>query len=289
MTTPARTPVYAMDTSFHSSLGAYPFAARCEMTADLGFDATYLTLWDEPAWADLAHIPDVRSRYGLDVTAVFADVFIDARADHPGNARVLDLVRTVEGTRTIELTLRTLAVDGTCARSDPAGDGAARRWLEPMLRAAEDRGITLALYQHTTWWMERIEDAVRLCRAIDSPALRITFAAFHWYAVDGTALADRLAAAAPYLALVNISGSRRLDRSVGGYPVTIEPLDGGELDLFALLGAVRATGFAGPIGIQGYSVGGDAYANLRRSLATLRDIEDRLDRHPEWVRLRPRG
>ncbi len=284
---PHRSPVYAMDTGFYNTLGVYPFATRCAMLADLGYDATYLTLWDEPAWADLAELPRVPERYGLDVSAVFAELFIDAPDDDPGNRRVLELVRTVEGTRTIELTLRTLVMDQGFARSDPAGDAAARRVLEPIVRAAEDRGITLALYPHIWWWMERVEDAVRLCRVIDSPALRITFPAFHWYTVDGTALGERLAEAAPYLALVNISGSRRYDNGSGN-PVTIEPLDGGELDLFALLGAVRDVGYRGPVGIQGYSVGGDVYANLRRSLAALRDIEDRLDRHPDWARLRPR-
>jgi sugar phosphate isomerase/epimerase len=278
-----------MDTSFHSSLGAYPFATRCEMLAELGYDATYLTLWDEASWADLGQIASVRERHGLDVAAVFADLFIDAPADHPGNARVMDLVRTVEGTRIVELTLRTMEIGTPFARSAPDGDGAALRWLEPLVRVAAERGITLALYPHIYWWMERTEDAVRLCRTIDSPALRITFPAFHWYAVDGTGLTGRLAEAAPYLALVNVCGSSRRDASGGGMPATIQPLDEGELDLFALLGAVRATGFRGPVGIQGYSVGGDAYARLRRSLAAFRDIEARLDAHPHWATLRPRG
>ena len=278
--------VFAMDTSFFNSLGSYGFDARCEMLAELGYDATYLTLWDEAAWTDVRQLGAVRARHGLGVAAVFAELFIDAPDDDPGNGRILDLLRTVEGTGTVELTLRWR--DPAGQSGSPAGEGLARRWLERLLPVAAERGITLALYPHIRWWLERTEAAVRLCRAIDHPSLRITFPAFHWYVVDGTDLAGRLAETAPYLALVNVCGSRRYDNGSGN-PATIEPLDDGELDVFALLGAARAVGFDGPVGIQGYSVGGDAYAKLRRSLAAFRDIERRMDAHPDWASLRPPG
>lgn len=58
------------------------------------------------------------------------------------------------------------------------------------------------------------------------------------------------------------------------------------IDNFAVLGALRAVGYAGPMGVQGYSVGGDAYATLRHSLAALRDMARQLDAHPDWARLR---
>ena len=70
-------------------------------------------------------------------------------------------------------------------------------------------------------------------------------------------------------------------------PATIEVLDDGELDSFIVLGELRRAGYDGFIGIQGYSLGGDAYAKFRRSLAALRDIERRLDEHPQWIDLRP--
>jgi sugar phosphate isomerase/epimerase len=252
----------------------------------LGYEATYLTLWDESAWADVRQLGTVRQRFGLDVAAVFAEVFIDAPDNDRGNGRIIDLLRSLEGTRTVELTLRWRDPAGTPAST--AGDGPARRWLERLLSIAAERGITLALYPHIRWWLERTEEAVRLCQTIDHPLLRMTFPAFHWYAVDGRDLPQRLAEAAPYLSLVNVCGSRRYDNGSGN-PATIEPLDDGELDVFAVLGAVRAVGFDGPVGIQGYSVGGDAYAKLRRSLAAFRDIERRLDAHPDWATLRPPG
>ena len=279
-----RQPLYAMDTNFYHSLGAYDFDVRCEMLVELGYDATYLTLWSEPAWADAARLATVKARYGLDVASVYAILDVANGPEFPANRRIADLLQTIDGCATIELAMR--SSDDRLATSDAGGDEAARRLLEPMLAIAAQRDLTLALYPHVNFWLERIEDAVRLCRAIDHPRLRMVFCGYHWYAVDGTRLSALLTEAAPFLVSANLCGSSRLTNG-GRMPATIEPLDEGELDNFAVLGALRATGFSGMVGIQGYSVGGDVYAKLRRSLAAFRDIERRLNEHPRWAALRP--
>lgn len=278
------TPLYAMDTSFFSSIGVYEFDARCEMLRELGYDATYLTLWNEAAWADVAQLPTVRERFGLDVAAVYVILDPALGPDDPASRRIAELVETLEGCRTIEVSIR--SSDPALAPSDRAGDEAARRSLTPLLERAERRGITIALYPHIRFWLERIEDAVRLCRMIDHPRLGAVFCGYHWFAADGQRLGERIAEAAPYLTLANLCGSRRFDNG-SGMPATIEPLDEGELDNFALLGMLKGAGFDGPIGVQGFAVGGDVYARLRRSLAAFRDMERRLAEHPEWARLRP--
>ena len=79
-----------------------------------------------------------------------------------------------------------------------------------------------------------------------------------------------------------ICGSRKVKDSIP----TLEPLDEGELDNFALLGLLRKLDYHGMVGLQGYSVGGDVYTKLKRSLAVFRDMERRLDAHPAWANLR---
>lgn len=276
--------IYAMDTSFYTSLGAYDFDARCEMLRELGYDATYLTLWSDEVWADLPKLATIKERHGLDVAAVYATLDIGAGWGHEGNRRIRELVDTLEGCDTVELSVK--SSDPALALSDPAGDTAAAALLGDLLGVAERRGITLALYPHIRFWLERVEDAVRLCRAINSPHLRMVFPVYHWYAADGKNLAGAVDTILPYLALVNVCGSRRFDNG-SGLPATIEPVDEGELDVFAVVGRLRAAGYDGPLGVQGYSVAGDVYAKLRRSLAALRDIERRLDEHPTWADLRP--
>lgn len=255
-----------MDTGFYSRLGSYPPEVRCEILAELGYHATYLTLWSERAWADLPGLGRTAARYGLGVAAV--NVVLDGNHD-----RIVHMVRTIDSTRTVEIAIRA-----------DVGDAGALGFLDTALAAADENDVRLLLYPHAFYWLERVQDAVRLCDMVGHPRLGLVLPAFHWYAVDGSDLPGTIGLAARHLGLVNLCGSRRL---AGQYfPATIEPLDSGDLDNFAVLGALRAVSYDGPVGIQGYGVGGDAYEHFRRSLAALRGMERRLDAHPHWAALR---
>lgn len=279
-------PIFAMDTSFSNSLGSYDFDVRCEMLRELGYDGTYLTVGKESAWGDVPSIRFVRDRYGLDVCGVYANLDIMGDPDDKShrNQRVVDLCARLEGCDQLDVCLR--AVGGDLSRSDPAGDDRALAWVERLLRARARPSMKISLYPHRGAWMELSSDAVRLCSRMRDPAVGITFSGYHWYAAEGGDVHRCLEEAGPYLTAVNVCGCERRG-SGSDAPVSIRPLGEGELDNFALLGAARAAGFAGPVGLQGFSVGGDAYDRLRASLRALRDMLDRLDRHPGWARLRP--
>lgn len=271
-----RHPVFAMDTYFYNSVGAYPYEVRCEMLRELGYDMTYHTLWSEKAWADLPKIAATKAEYGLDVAAVYASLDIAAPEDDPAARRVLGVFDQLP--RGISLELNLTCGDKALPNSSPDGDDRARRWLEPLLARAAHHGATVCVYPHIHSWAERVEDGVRLCRKLDHPCLKVVFCGFHWCAADGSHLPERIREAAPYLHSVNLCGANK-----GGWP--IQPLDCGEMDNFAVLGLLQANGYAGKIGFQGYSVGGDVYGYLKRSLATFRAFEDRLGRHPDWADL----
>ena len=87
---------------------------------------------------------------------------------------------------------------------------------------------------------------------------------------------------ASWTAVSAASASRRDPNGVGE-KATIEPLDAGEMDNFAVLAHLQRIHFGGLIGFQGYSIGGDPYPNLKRSLAAFRDMERRLEAHPSWA------
>ena len=273
-------PAYAMDTGFYSRQGSYDFTARCEITKELGFDATYLTLWSEAAWADVPKLETVREEYDLDVAAIYCQLNLTAATVEQDVERVRDLIATTNATRSIEIALMSDAF----SPSDPAGDEAALALLEPLADAASERDITLLLYPHARYWLERTSDAVRLCRTMDRRNVRAIFPALHWYAVEGGAgLPEILDEVAPFLGAVNICGSSIRPELVMG--ATFERLGEGELDAFDVLSQVRRVGFEGYIGLQGYSVQGDPYDNFRRSLETLRDIERRIEAHAGWADL----
>jgi len=273
--------LYAMDTSFYNSATTYDFAARCGITKALGFDATYLTLWSDRAWQDVPLLKNVKADHDLDVAAVYVTLDISESEDYGNNARILELVQTLEGCKSIELNINAHRLEKT---SDPAGDDWAVAWLEKLLAVAEKRDIQLLLYPHFYSWLERIEDGVRLCERVNHPNLGMVFTAFHWYAIDGKDLKPKLSSAAPYIRAAALSGHTRTPYA--RQPVTVEPLDSGELDQFFVLSVLKEIGFEGPIGIQGFSVGGDVYKRLERSVKMFRDLEARLDAQPEWAQFR---
>jgi len=272
---------YGMDVGFYSYLGAYPLATRCAILADLGYQATNLTLWSEPAWADLPGLKSSAEYYGLDVAAIYLTVDLAAPLDAPETQRALRAIEQA-GSTPVEVTLR--FSDERHERSSAEGDGTARRFLDGAIAEAQRVGGELRLYPHYAFWMERVDDVIRQLGYYESPTLGMTFPAFHVYALEGDSFFDALRRARPFVRGVNTNGSRRLSGQY--FPATIEPVGDGDFDNFAFLGELRSWGYDGTLGVQAYGIGGDPYVAFGRSLAAIRDIEMRLTAHPDWARLR---
>jgi sugar phosphate isomerase/epimerase len=273
---------YAMDFAFYNSMGVYSFEARCEMLKEIGYDAMHLSVWNGERWREVEKLRDVKQKYGLDVAGVYVVLDLALGETHPRNYGILTMLENIEEGSTVELAIQSVARH--IRPSDPAGDDIAVKWLEKALEICERRNINLLLYSHLSFWVERHEDAVRLCQRLNHPNIGIVFCGYHWYAVDGQDIQATLSLVAPYLRQVNLSGSRRSPLGFGNV-ATIEPLDAGELDNFALLGQLKKIGYNGLVGYQGWSEGGDAYSKLSRSLKALRDMDRRLDEHPHWAEL----
>jgi sugar phosphate isomerase/epimerase len=264
--------VAAMDLWFATAVGTYPFEVRCEILSTLGFDAIAPTLWSEEAWAGLNSLDEVTSRHGLEVSSVFC--YLDSPYDDAALSRIADLLADPPCPRVALGVIRAGVPD--IVASDPAGDAQARVALDQLLhRAAPD--VQLVLYPHWTWWMQTTADALRLIDRVGDPRLTVAFSAYHWFAADGTDPGRLMADAGDRLALVNLSSA-----AVTGEGPVVAPLGDGELDTFALLGALERVGFTGPIELLGYGVGGDVPARLERSLRLLRETERRLAASPSW-------
>lgn len=283
--TPFGRPFFAMDTAFGPgtrTVAHYPPHVACSMLAKLGYDQTYFTVfpWVEPGQAAFLH--RVPAEYGLGVAAVY--VMLDLAADEqPASlARALAVVDAMP--EQVDLEVAVLCSGGALEKSDPAGDRVAAEPLGTLAGRVADKGGALLLYPHVSYWLETFDDAVRLAGALDHPAVGVCFCGFHWYAADGQPLGERLADALPLLKSVNLSGVESR-----GEAHAIRPLDEGQMDNFAVLALLKRAGYTGRIGIQGYGVGGDVYANLRRSRDACRDILDRLERHPQWAELASRA
>jgi sugar phosphate isomerase/epimerase len=155
------------------------------------------------------------------------------------------------------------------APSDTRDDAVAVHALREISGYAQDANLRVALYPHTGFFVQTVEDAVRLAMEVQRKNLGVTFNLCHWLMVDGKDLAATLKAARPYLFCVTINGA-----DVGGksWDKLIQPLDRGTFNVSQVLRLLRSMKYTGPIGLQHYGIGGDARQNLEHSMVGWKEL-----------------
>jgi len=269
-----------MDTWFYNSTGYYPLATRAEMLKEIGYDGMYFVFWGNlpSVRAEFPTLGNVKEKYGLEVAGVYQTYDISKPDTEEGNAMALRTSEEMEGCPTIDLALT--GFGGSLKCSDTEHDTAALKVIERFLAIAERKNLTIALYPHLSFWLEKADDALRLVKALPHPRLKLNFCGMHWYGVDNCPVFPLLERLSPHLHGVNINGGKKPNPA--GLPCTIEALDEGEMDNFAIVQKLHRLGFNGWYGFQGYSAGSDVYSKLRRSLNIFREFEARIAKHPDW-------
>lgn len=272
---------YAMDFAFYSSMGVYDFEDCCEITREVGYDAMLLSVWDGRNWAQAEKLASMKVRFGIEPAGVYVVLNLAQGEDDPRNSGILTMLETMPEGSTVQLAIRTAAPD--LRPSAPEGDAPVAAWLQRALAIAARRRIQILLYNHLSFWVEKFGDAIRMCAMLAHPNLGVVFCGYHWYALEGAGLAPLITQALPYLKQVNLSGSRRSPLGFGQV-ATIEPLDTGEMDNFAVIALLHRLGYAGMLGYLGWDEGGDPYCKLERSLRALKSMRERAEQHPRWAR-----
>lgn len=239
----AQTPLFVMDTAF----GDLPF----ETVQTLGYAGVSLDFSRDWPLEELDKIK-------LPLVAVYGGLALDTG---DGRDAIERAIRRLKGRSTIVWITLT---NGKIAKSSPDGDAAAVSALRPLADLAKENGVKLALYPHTGFWLERVDDAVRVANLVDRPNLGVTFNLCHFLRCDKAEnLEARLKAAKPRLFLVTINGA---DADGTDWDRLIQPLDRGSYDIKRVLAMLKEIEFTGPIGLQGYGVPGDKKDNLARSM-----------------------
>ncbi len=154
--------------------------------------------------------------------------------------------------------------------SSPTGDDRAVAVIQEIADMAAKKQVRIALYPHVGFWVERVEDAVRVVKKVDRPNVGVTFNLCHWLKVDDEKNAKSLIKLAmPYLFVVSINGA---DSGGDNWKTLIQTLDKGTYDVGGFLKLLADNGYTGPIGFQGYDIGGDAYDNLKRTMDAWRKL-----------------
>lgn len=165
--------------------------------------------------------------------------------------------------------------DGTpFPKSSTEGDPVAVTKLRELADYARPHGVTIALYPHTNSWLERVEDAIRLANQLDRPDIGVTFNLCHWLKVEGSERDPLpvLRAAGSRLMFVTINGADTGDTQKMGWDRLIQPLGRGTYDVGGFLQKVRASGYTGPIGFQGFGLRQDPREVLTETIAAWRKM-----------------
>jgi sugar phosphate isomerase/epimerase len=210
-------------------------------------------------------------RHGLAMHALYVGANLDPDQPRyePGLA---EAIRQLKGRETfVWLYVRSAKFK----RGSPDGDRRAAEIVGEVAGMAEQSGLRVALYPHTGFYVETVQDALRIAKRVDRPNMGVTFNLCHWLKVEGDHnLEARLEEARPHLLVVTINGA---DSAGADWKTLIQPLDRGDFDQLRLLRILQAQGFRGPIGLQCYAVPGDKRENLQRSMAAWRTLQARLE------------
>jgi sugar phosphate isomerase/epimerase len=109
---------------------------------------------------------------------------------------------------------------------------------------------------------------------VNRAGVGVTFNLCHWLKVEGSERDPEpvLKAAMPRLMFVTLNGADTGDTKQMGWDRLIQPLDSGTYDVGAFLRKVRAAGYSGPIGFQGFGIREDPRAVLERTMKAWKKI-----------------
>ncbi|NBV86473.1 MAG: hypothetical protein EBS01_09480 [Verrucomicrobia bacterium] len=140
--------------------------------------------------------------------------------------------------------------------------------LKQLLEYAKPKGVKVSLYPHTGFWTAQFEVCLRIANQVDDPALGVTFNLCHWLKVEG---AERdplplLKDALPRLNFITINGADAEEPRKLGWDRLIQPLGRGTYAVGTFVEKVRAAGYVGPFGFQGFGIKMDSKELLKETM-----------------------
>ena len=252
-------PFFAMDTSVKDA-AHLSFESQIKMLQALGYEGM-----DHTGVDNLTEKQVQLDRHSLRLFAVYLDVWAD-RDKQSFNDGLERAAKRLKG-RDVVLWVPIRSHD--FEPSSEAGDEQAVAIIRRIADIAAANDLTVALYPHSFFYLQTVDDALRLVEQVGRKNVGLTFNLCHWLRVDNSDLKSLLQKAAPFLFMVTINGAD----NEGDWKQLIQPLDAGDYDVTQVLDLLKKIDYRGPIGLQGYGIGGNVEDNLRRSMQTWRKMQ----------------
>ncbi len=244
-------PFYAMDTGLRGP-DVSTLEQKIALLAKLGFSGIGWT-WNPAEATSLLKLLD---QHKLQLWAVY----LAPSFDEEPNKALLEFLPSLKGRPTrIELALRSKKYKS----SDPEGDAPALQYTMAYVEKVKESGPLISFYPHKSFWMEKVEDGLRLAAKANLANLGTHFNLVHWRWQKGSDEKKILQIGKKYIFCITINGMK--DDS-------IVSLESGNYDVAGFLESVKASGWIGPIGLQSYSVQGNSADHLGRSFKKWQEV-----------------
>ncbi|MBN1508781.1 MAG: DUF1080 domain-containing protein [Sedimentisphaerales bacterium] len=249
-------PFFAMDTATKDEKHKTA-SEQAQMLKELGYAGIGIGYAGTDALSEMLKELDQR---GLELFAVYTGINVDAGAQ-PYDPSLKDGLKVLDGRNTI---LWLFAQSQSLKPSASQGIPRAAKIVSELADMAAAHKVRISLYHHQGFWLETIDDAKRIADEVNRPNVGVTFNLCHWLRVSKDRnIKAAIERAMPRLSVVNINGA---DNDGQDWKTLIQTLDRGTFDVRGFLETLRDAGYTGPIGFQGYGIGGDAHENLKRTM-----------------------
>ncbi len=250
-------PFFAMDTATKDDKHRTA-AEQAQMLKELAYPGIGIGYAGTDSLAETLKELDQRN---LQLFAVYTGINVDPGAQ-PYDPSLKEALKLLDGRNVI---LWLFAQSQTQKPSAVEGDARAVEIIRELADAAAAHKVRISLYHHNAFWLETIQDAMRIADKVDRPNVGVTFNLCHWLKVSKDKnVKPVIERAMPRLSVVNINGA---DTEGQDWKTLIQTLDRGTFNVRGFLETLRDAGYTGPIGFQGYGIGGDVHENLKRTMA----------------------
>jgi sugar phosphate isomerase/epimerase len=162
--------------------------------------------------------------------------------------------------------------------SDPAGDESCVKVIKELAEFSEKYGVKIAFYPHSNFWLEKVDDGIRLAKIINKPNVGTVFNLCHFLKEDETdKLEEKIENALPHLFLVSINGADKGDTHNMDWDRLIQPLGEGTYDVLNVLQILKKNGYKNPVGLQCYNIEGKPELFLKKSMGTWKEYINQLN------------
>lgn len=215
--------------------------------------------------ADLAVWLKTFKAHDLKIYGLYVHTFPDR--EQPYDTAFKEAIKMLKGTDTIIwMTLREVK------DKRRNYDVEAVKIVQDIADQAAGQGLKVAVYPHAGFYIATATDAVRIVKLVNRPNVGVSINLCHEFVTNhGGQIDDTIKQAAPVSFLASINGMEASKKNYFGR------LDQGDFDLVDYLKKLRAAGYRGPIGWQGFKVEGDTRENLQLTMEAWKRIEKELN------------